>query len=48
MRVIAIPCLSDNFAYLVISGTRAAVVDPSEAAPIEAALAKEGVTLAAI
>jgi hydroxyacylglutathione hydrolase len=48
MRVVAVPCLSDNFAYLVISGTRAAVVDPSEAAPIEAALAKEGVTLAAI
>jgi len=48
MRVVAVPCLSDNFAYLVISGTRAAVVDPSEAAPIEAALAKEEVTLAAI
>ena len=48
MRVVAVPCLKDNFAYLVIDGTRAAVVDPSEAPPIEAACAREGVTLAAI
>ncbi|HWO26118.1 MAG TPA: hydroxyacylglutathione hydrolase [Kofleriaceae bacterium] len=48
MRVVPVPCLKDNFAYLVIDGERAAVVDPSEAAPVEAALAREGVTLAAI
>ena len=48
MRVVAVPCLSDNFAYLVIDGARAAVVDPSEAPPVEAALAREGVTLDAI
>ncbi|HVK85253.1 MAG TPA: hydroxyacylglutathione hydrolase [Kofleriaceae bacterium] len=48
VRVVPVPCLKDNFAYLVIEGDRAAVVDPSEAAPIEAALAREGVTLAAI
>ncbi len=48
MRVVAVPCLKDNFAYLVIDGQQAAVVDPGEAAPIEAAIAKEGVTLAAI
>ncbi len=48
MRVVAVPCLSDNFAYLVISGARAAVIDPSVAAPIVEALAREGVTLAAI
>jgi hydroxyacylglutathione hydrolase len=48
MRVVAVSCLKDNFAYLLISGTRAVVVDPSEAPPIEAALAKQGVTLAAI
>jgi hydroxyacylglutathione hydrolase len=48
VRVVPVPCLQDNFAYLVIDGTRAAVVDPSEAAPIEAALAREGVTLTAI
>lgn len=48
MRVVPVPCLKDNFAYLVIDGDRAAVIDPGEAAPIEAALAREGVTLAAI
>jgi hydroxyacylglutathione hydrolase len=48
MRVVPVPCLKDNFAYLVIDGDRAAVVDPGEAGPIEAALAREGVTLAAI
>ena len=48
MRVVAVPCLKDNFAYLVIDGHRAAVVDPGEAPPIEQALAREGVKLAAI
>ncbi|HEY3806716.1 MAG TPA: hydroxyacylglutathione hydrolase [Kofleriaceae bacterium] len=48
MRVVPVPCLQDNYAYLVIDGDRAAVVDPSEAPPVEAALAREGVTLAAI
>jgi hydroxyacylglutathione hydrolase len=48
MRIVPVPCLQDNFAYLVIDGDRAAVVDPGEAAPVEAALAREGVTLAAI
>ena len=45
MRVVPVPCLKDNYAYLVIDEARAAVVDPSEAAPVEAALAREGVTL---
>lgn len=48
MRVVAVPCLKDNFAYLVIDQGQAAVVDPGEAAPVEAALAREGVELAAI
>ena len=48
MRVVAVPCLKDNFAYLVIEGEQAAVVDPGEAPPIEAALAREGVKLTAI
>jgi hydroxyacylglutathione hydrolase len=48
MRVVAVPCLKDNFAYLVIDEKFAAVVDPGEAAPIEAALAREGVELAQI
>ena len=36
MRVVVVPCLQDNFAYLVIDGSRCAVVDPGEAAPVEA------------
>jgi hydroxyacylglutathione hydrolase len=48
MRVVPVPCLKDNFAYLVIDGDRAAVVDPGEAAPIETALAREQVKLVAI
>ena len=48
MRVVPVPCLKDNFAYLVIDGERATVVDPSEAPPVEAALAREHVELAAI
>lgn len=48
MNVVVVPCLKDNFAYLVIENGHAAVVDPSEAAPVEAALAREGVTLTAI
>lgn len=45
LRVVPVPCLADNYAYLVIVGTRAAVVDPGEAAPVEHALRTEGVEL---
>ncbi|HET9626843.1 MAG TPA: hydroxyacylglutathione hydrolase [Kofleriaceae bacterium] len=49
MRVVSVPCLKDNFAYLVIDDDgRCAVVDPGEAAPIEAALARENAKLAAV
>jgi len=50
MRVVAVPCLSDNYAYLVIdeASGQAAVVDPGESAPIEAAVAREKVELVAI
>jgi hydroxyacylglutathione hydrolase len=48
MRVISIPCLKDNFSYLVIDGTSAAVVDPSEHAPVRSVLEREGLTLLAI
>ena len=40
-----VPCLSDNYAYLVKSGDACAVVDPSEAAPVRAALARKGWSL---
>ncbi len=50
MQVIAVPCLSDNYAYLIFAdgSTDAAVVDPAEAAPVIKALAKHGLTLRAI
>lgn len=50
MRIAAVSCLTDNYAYLVIcEATReAAVVDPSEAAPVLAAAEREGVTIGAV
>ena len=45
LKIEIIPCLKDNYAYLVSSDGLCAVVDPSEAAPIEAALAERGLTL---
>jgi hydroxyacylglutathione hydrolase len=48
MLVEAVPCLKDNYAYLVMSGGYAVVVDPSEASPVEDALARLGVTLTGI
>ena len=37
-----VPCLSDNYAYLVKSGDSCAIVDPSEPRPVREALAKKG------
>src|SRR5262249_52968162 len=50
MRVVPVPCLRDNYAYLVICERTglAAIVDPGEAAPVRDAAAREGVTLAAV
>ncbi len=49
MRVVPVPCLSDNYAYLVTAGGQdAVVVDPSEVEPVAAALAREGLRLAGI
>lgn len=48
MRVATLNLLRDNFCYLVIDGTRAAVVDPGEADPVRAALQREHLQLAAI
>lgn len=46
LRVVPVPCLSDNYAYLVVGADGgAAVVDPSEPAPVLAALAREKATL---
>lgn len=49
LRIVPVPCLSDNYAYLVIAEDgHAAVVDPSEAAPVREALAREGARLVAL
>ncbi|MEO7731752.1 MAG: hydroxyacylglutathione hydrolase [Kofleriaceae bacterium] len=49
MRIVSVPCLKDNFAYLVIDDDGlCAVVDPGEAAPIEAALVRENAKLVAV
>jgi hydroxyacylglutathione hydrolase len=50
MRVVIIPVLSDNYAYLLIdeSVNHAAIIDPSEAGPVLEAIAREKVELVAI
>lgn len=49
MRISTVPCLSDNYAYLLIDDDdNAVVVDPSEAAPVQQRIEQEGVTLRAI
>ncbi len=48
MRVLPVPCLADNYAYLVIEGTYAAIVDPSVHTPVLDVIAREGVSPAAI
>jgi hydroxyacylglutathione hydrolase len=45
MRIMTIPCLSDNYAYLIEAGGSCAVVDPSEAGPVRAVLQREGLKL---
>ncbi|MGA0776824.1 MAG: hydroxyacylglutathione hydrolase [Gemmobacter sp.] len=47
-RVVAIPCLRDNFAFLLIAGRAAALIDVPEAAPILDAIRAEGVTLGTV
>lgn len=48
MQIIPIPCLSDNYAYLLIGEQRAAVVDPSEGEPVLRALGEHHVALSEI
>ncbi|WP_437674405.1 hydroxyacylglutathione hydrolase [Sorangium sp. So ce131] len=50
MLILPVPCLSDNYAYLVAADGRreAIVIDPSEAAPVVAALERAGLGLSAI
>jgi hydroxyacylglutathione hydrolase len=50
MQVTVVPCLKDNYAYILCAegSTRAVLVDASEAAPVERALESLGLTLGAI
>jgi hydroxyacylglutathione hydrolase len=49
MRVVVIPCLSDNYAFLLVADDgRAAVVDPAEAARVEKRIRAERADLRAI
>jgi len=50
MDVVTIPCFSDNFAYLILCTEtgEAAVVDPSDAAPVAEEIARRGAVLKAI
>lgn len=48
MEIHVVPCLSDNYAYLVASGGKAVVIDPSEAEPVQAALDARGLALVGI
>jgi len=48
MQVVPVPCLRDNYAYLVIQNGRAAVVDPSQADPVLRAIDQARVKLSEI
>lgn len=50
MRVIPVPCLKDNYAYLLVAdgSTRALVVDPSEAEPVIRAAREHGLVIGGI
>jgi hydroxyacylglutathione hydrolase len=48
VKVIPIPCLADNYAYLLIEGGEAAVVDASEPGPVREAAARAKVRVRAI
>ena len=48
MRIHAVPAFQDNYLWLMEDGGKAAVVDPGDAQPIEAALAERGLQLTAI
>ena len=48
LTVLTVPAFRDNYVWLIHNGTQAVAVDPGEAAPVQAALDKHGLTLAAI
>ena len=48
MKLVALPAFSDNYIWLLHDGQQAIVVDPGDAAPVQAALDGLGLTLAGI
>jgi len=49
LRILAVPALSDNYVWVLADSSGAAiVVDPGEAAPVQAALDRDGLHLAAV
>ena len=48
LAIHAVPAFKDNYIWIVESGGNAAAVDPGDAAPVEAFLAKRGLRLTAI
>ena len=48
MNLVALPAFTDNYIWMLHDGHRAVVVDPGEAAPVEAALDAQGLELQAI
>lgn len=48
IEIAAIPAFKDNYIWLLTAGERAAVVDPGDAAPVQARLQALGLTLEAI
>jgi hydroxyacylglutathione hydrolase len=48
MNLTALPAFTDNYIWMLHDGARALVVDPGEAAPVQAALDAKGLQLAGI
>jgi hydroxyacylglutathione hydrolase len=48
LEVLPVPAFTDNYLWLLVRGDAAVVVDPGDAAPVEAALAARGLRLTAI
>jgi hydroxyacylglutathione hydrolase len=48
LHIEPVPAFKDNYLWLLVRGRAAAVVDPGDAAPVEARLARDGLHLAAI
>ncbi|MGI4847112.1 MAG: hydroxyacylglutathione hydrolase [Janthinobacterium lividum] len=48
LEIVAVAAFADNYLWLIHDGTHAVVVDPGDAAPVQATLERLGLTLVAI